>query len=1496
MSEKQGGSYSPVLVGIGASAGGLEALSRLVSGLQPETHLSFLILQHLSPAHRSMMADILSRETSLPVVELQDNVKPSAGMIYVVPSSFNASFKKGLLHLHPAEPEVAPKPSINEFFISLAAENGENAVGIILSGTGSDGTAGLRAIQAAGGITIAQSPESSKYPGMPQSAIEASAADFVMPPDQIAVRLPVLVPPKNAKFEPVPETALQKLLGMLKNRCQVDFSGYKMGTLARRIRRRVVATGHDSTEEYLAWIDNNPDELDLLSRDILISVTSFFRDVEAFLVLKEKIKSICSQRQSNEEIRVWVAGCASGEEAYSIAILFAETLGERVLSQPLQIFATDIDEDALNIARRGIYPAAALAPLSPERLKLYFRPLQKHYEVSKRLRDMIVFARHNLVDDPPFLRLDLITCRNVLIYFDNNLQARVLQRFHFALRDPGFLFLGHSESVSQAEQLFSADNRRERLFVKQGVSSSLPVLSSRLKTAPSPARERQNNIGMLIESVAQHLDATLALCDSIGQVLHTAGNVGRYFHFPIGKTSASVTEVVQPSIQGELISLIHRFKKTGKRQVGRPRVFEKINLQISVLPVILRKDGAFVVMISSVLSHRSPSNPQVLPALLPAMGMAEELTATREHLQVLIEELATANEEMQSLNEEGQASNEELQATNEELEAANEELQATNEELISLNEEMNVKTSELTQLTNEFSNLYDSLDFPILVFDNDGYLRRFNASAGRRFNLRPAATMQHIERIRLPDFMLCIHDLMQSVLVHGDRVEKLLVGEGRSLQLTVTPGLDAHNKIQSLIFALIDINDIAEAQAALKESQSKLNTLMENSTVLMALKDLSGRYQFANRRFLEAFNLDLNNYQGKSDFDLFPEDFAGSFWTCDLEAMRSGKVLEQEHTYEVSGRKQVFKTVHQVLRNSAGKPSVIISESEDITRKKHADDQLRIAARVFENAGEAIVITDAQGFIQSINEAFTRITGYEVEDAIGHSVGRLLKSGRHSNEFYEKMWSDLNHQGYWQGEIWNKRKNGEVYPEWLNINRVDSSTGDVDCYVAVFSDITNLKDSQRKVEFLATHDTLTNLPNRNLFQDRIEYAIAQARRRQSCLALLFIDLDNFKSINDTLGHHAGDELLIEAADRLRSVVRDVDTVARLGGDEFTVILTDCEVDKAELISVRILNEMNRSFLIQGRKAFVSASIGVAFYPQDAEDSSNLIKAADTAMYRAKEDGRNRLQLFKAEHRVHLLKQAAIESALHEAIINESLYLVYQPKFDVLDTDRVVGAEALLRWEDKILGQVSPVDFIPVAEKSTHILDLGKLVERMLIKQLVEWKKQGINCPPVAMNVSAQSFRDKDFSNRLQSLLKENDLLPESILVEITESSLMSKDGGDASDLLLLHEQGIKLSVDDFGTGYSSLSYLKRLPLTELKIDKSFVDGLGSDENDEAISRAILGMSKALGLRTVAEGVETDKQLAWLQKEKCDQVQGYLLSKPISSEAFKELLKHQVLIN
>ena len=1480
------------IVGIGASAGGLEALTQLVRALDPHLPFAYVVLQHLSPNHKSMMADILGRETELEVVALEDRTVPKAGVMYVVPANYNAIIRNNELLLRTPGEGVVPKPSVNEFFIALAAEQGEHATGVVLSGTASDGTAGLRAIQAAGGVCVVQKPETAKYDGMPRSAIDAGVADFILPPEDIARRLSQIQTLHPDSSPPVPDETLNRLLKLLQEQRDIDFSGYKTGTLARRIRRRIVATNSGDLNGYLDWVEENNTELDRLARDILISVTAFFRDDQAFHALQKTIRGICEQNKGKQEIRVWVAGCATGEEAYSIAILFAEALGERIASQAIQIFATDIDQDALNIARRGRYPAAAVAHLPEALIERYFYKSHHELEVGKRLRDMIVFARHNLVDDPPFLRLDLVTCRNVLIYFDTNLQAKVLRRFHFALKSEGVLFLGRSESIVQAEQLFGPITRKERLFHKRGESAP-PAQPTPERTPARRESRRSSESQQLLEGLIQHFHATAALCDAQGRILHTAGQVSRFFHFPVGSTRIDLSDVVIEPLRGEMLALLHKAQKSSQSEYGTPRLLEEYYWRASVHPVKNADRMNYLVLVAreSPALSVGEADDRSVQAADTDHKMHDELVATREHLQALIEELATSNEEMQSLNEEAQAANEELQATNEELEAANEELQATNEELVTLNQELNTKTREYAELNAEYTHVYDSLVFPLLIFDEQKNLKRFNAAAERRFNLKPTARRQSVSHLHLPGWLDGLEDMLSTAQVHGMAQETTEERNERIYQLTVTPGMDEQGAVNQLIVALVDITEATEAQRELVSTQNRLQTLMDNTTILLSMKDLSGRYAFANPRFLEVFGFAEDQVLGKTDFELFPESFAASLWTRDLEAMRFGKPLTQEHVHRGdSNSKQIFKVVHQLLRDEHQRPQVIINEAEDISVAKQAQEQMEIATKVFEGSGEAIVVTDNKGVIESVNRAFTRITGYEKDESIGVNIGDLLRSGKNSQALYQQMWDGLLNKGQWQGEIWNRRKNGEHYPEWLTITRLDNGQNQSASFLAIFSDITEMKESQSKAEYLASHDSLTGLPNRAFFQDRLKHALAGLTGNDGeLLAVMFIDLDDFKAINDTLGHNIGDELLIEAAARLTRVVGEVDSISRIGGDEFTVVMTNTSYRAAERLAHRIVETLSASFNIHGRSLFVSASIGLAFAPDDGEELESLTKAADSAMYRAKENGRNRFELFKPEMHVRLMQRATIENALRAALDQDYLRLVFQPKFRADNEQRITGVEALIRWRDPTLGDVSPGAFIPVAEQAGLIDRVDRFVIRQALQALADWRAQGLAVVPLAINISARSFQDVTVLEELFALSDQQQISPELLQLEITERTLVEQTDNVLANIERLRSAGFRLSIDDFGTGYSSLSYLKTLPLAELKIDKSFVDGLGIDNSDSAIAKAILALAESMDLKTVAEGVETAEQVAWLVENSCDYLQGFYLSRPLEQADFERLL-------
>jgi diguanylate cyclase (GGDEF)-like protein/hemerythrin-like metal-binding protein/PAS domain S-box-containing protein len=575
---------------------------------------------------------------------------------------------------------------------------------------------------------------------------------------------------------------------------------------------------------------------------------------------------------------------------------------------------------------------------------------------------------------------------------------------------------------------------------------------------------------------------------------------------------------------------------------------------------------------------------------------------------------------------------------------------------------------------------------------------------------------------------------------------------------------------------------------------------------------------------------------------------------------------------------------------------------QEVTKSKQAEQLLRIAATAFE-AQEGIVITDVDGTVLRVNQAFTRITGYEAADVIGQTP-KILNSGRQDLGFYQHMWTTIQSAGTWQGEIWNRRKSGEVYPEWLSITAVKNEDGVTTHYVGAFSDITTRKAAEDEVRQLAFYDSLTGLPNRKLMHDRLNQAIASSTRHNCHGALMLIDLDNFKSINDTLGHAAGDALLIEASRRLLASVRMVDTVARLGGDEFVVIIGELNAgdeaaSQARLVAEKILAALEQPFTLESRleNGQVSlsvhhcpASVGITLFRDASEDADELLKQADTAMYQAKQGGRNTLRFYDPEMHEAVKLRASLEADLRKAIVEEQFSLYYQPQIQ-LESGAVVGAEALLRWHHPERGLVSPADFIPVAEESGLILPLGHWVVQQACIQLAAWAQDAVTshlC--LSVNVSAKQFSLPTFVEEVLALIDFYQVAPGRLQIELTESLLLDNAEDVVAKMQLLKERGVGFSLDDFGTGYSSLAYLKRLPLDELKIDQSFVRDILCDTNDAAIARTIIALADSLGLDIIAEGVEQHEQATFLADHGCGHCQGYLYSRPLPLAAFTDFLR------
>ena len=593
--------------------------------------------------------------------------------------------------------------------------------------------------------------------------------------------------------------------------------------------------------------------------------------------------------------------------------------------------------------------------------------------------------------------------------------------------------------------------------------------------------------------------------------------------------------------------------------------------------------------------------------------------------------------------------------------------------------------------------------------------------------------------------------------------------------------------------------------------------------------------------------------------------------------------VEGPSQFEIELRDRIFS-----MTGVKADKDAIYLYGQDITDRKRHDEKLQLLASVFESTIEGIIVTDPTGKILQVNPAFSAISGYRPEEALGENP-RILQSGRHGDDFYREMWESLEYRGRWSGQLWNRRKNGEAYPQWLSISAIKDSRGRTVNYVGIFHDITDIKHKEERIKHRAEHDPLTGLPNRALFYDRLHMSVARARRNKEMVALLFMDLDNFKDVNDSLGHAVGDLLLKEVAKRLVSTLRSEDTVARLGGDEFTAILPDTSGrQEGTQAAGRIIEAISAPINIGEHELHVGVSIGITLYPLDGRDSETLVKNADMAMYRAKNAGRNNYQVFSPNMNAEALKRLEMDRALRKALERQEFVLYYQPKVN-LETGRMFGMEALVRWDRPGLGRFAPPDFIPWAEQSGLTARIGEWVLKTACRQTKAWHKAGYDFLDVAVNLSPRHFIAKNLVEMVWEALKESGLPPHHLELEFTESAVV-EDVEEAIRIMEdLREMGVRLYMDDFGTGYSSLAFLTRFPIHALKIDRSFVQDIPDNKNDIAIATAIVSMARSLGLQVVAEGVETEAQLRFLHSLECDAIQGYLYSPPLPPEELEKLL-------
>lgn len=722
---------------------------------------------------------------------------------------------------------------------------------------------------------------------------------------------------------------------------------------------------------------------------------------------------------------------------------------------------------------------------------------------------------------------------------------------------------------------------------------------------------------------------------------------------------------------------------------------------------------------------------------------------------------------------------------------------------------------------------------------------------------------------------------------------RILVGVADQIQAgnitaraNLSVGADEMLLLGSSINKMLDSLALAEQQV--RENEKKYRTILDGVDAFIYLKGLDGRYLFANRPVCEFWQVKMEDIIGCGDDHFFDVATVDNIRRNDRKVLQDGEILKSEETNTVigAGQTKIFASTKLPLRHENGTIYALCGISVDITERKAIEDKLQLSADVIAHAHEGIIITDIFANIIEVNDAVTRMTGYSREELMGQNP-RILHSGIQSSDFYADMWHQLTTEGYWSGELWNRHKTGEVIAEMKTISAVRDNNGVVRNYVALSTDITAMKKHQRQLEHIAHYDMLTGLPNRVLLTDSLSQAMSQSKRRKQSLAVLFLDLDGFKLINDTYGHQIGDELLISISSEMKKALRDGDTLARIGGDEFVVLLTDLEHgNDCEIVLARLLELASNPIKVKDIILQVSVSIGITLYPQDLSDADQLMRHADQAMYSAKQTGKNRYHWFDVAFDESLRTQNENIEQIRNALSKNQFVLYYQPKVN-MKTGVIIGTEALIRWQDPQRGLVPPGLFLPAIENNQLSIEIGNWVIKTALSQISSWQLAGLSLA-VSINIGSLQLQQDDFVDRLSEHLADHpDVSPEMLELEILETSALEDITKTSERMLACQRLGVHFALDDFGTGYSSLTYLKRLPAHILKIDQSFVCEMLNDTDDLAIVEGVIGLAKAFQRQVIAEGVETIAHGELLLKLGCEQAQGYGIARPMPAEKIPE---------
>jgi two-component system CheB/CheR fusion protein len=1047
------------VVGLGASAGGIAVLQQFFSHMPPDSGLAFVVVMHLSPEHESNLAAVIAQKTSMPVMQVMEPVKVKPNHVYVIPPNHQLTFEDSTLHL--VAPQQAPgrRVTIDLFFRTLAQAYGQRAVAVILSGSDSDGVIGLKHVRAQGGVTIAQDPNEAEHESMPATAISTGMVDWVLPVADMPSKLMEFVqnedrmklPPEDpdspdpeAKDPEAPggetiseithadtdELALRDVLAYLRAQTGHDFSHYKRATLLRRIARRMQVNSLETIPRYRDFLRTHPAEARALLQDLLIGVTHFFRDQESFAALEANVPQLFAGRRDTDQIRVWVAGCASGEEAYSIAMLLCEH-AERLERPPsIQIFASDLDEHAIQDARAGVYPTTIEADVSMERLRRFFDRDIGRYRVKRSLREKVLFSAHNLLKDPPFSRVDFISCRNLLIYLNRTAQERVFDLFHFALRPGGMLFIGSSETGGgNVQSLFSPLDARNRIFVRRSVpraSWRTPNLpggyemaataiseATRGRTLPPLLRSETEEAGADTEQSRQARherrsvlfgELHLKLLEEYGppsvvvnedhDMVHLSGKAGRYLQFAAGEPTANLAKMVHPQVRVELRAALFRAGQSRETVFTAPQTVDidgkNESVVVEVRPMRSTDEAQGFAL---VLFHRQaetvakPSAPAADD--LVARSLEDEVQYLKEQLNATVEQYEGANEELKSSNEELQAMNEEMRSATEELETSKEELQSVNEELTTVNDELKRSVEDLSKSNTDLNNLMASTDIGTIFLDRQLRIQRFTPSAQKIFNLLPADMGRPLSDITstlaYPEF---IHEA-QAVLDNlATREREVRMGDSSWYLVRISPYRTKEDRIAGVVATFIDITRRKEAEDALRDSEAKFRTLSDTAPALIWFNDAEGNNQYVNQQYLDFTGKTAEEISGKRwQLIVHPDDRAALLAAYEEAVRERGPFHQLTRIQRSDGAWRWMESVGQPLFDGKGSYLGHVGVSPDITDRKEVEEALRGSEERFrtvaDNVPQLIWTNDAQGKANYFNRRWFEYSGLSYEESAG---------------------------------------------------------------------------------------------------------------------------------------------------------------------------------------------------------------------------------------------------------------------------------------------------------------------------------------------------------------------------------------------------------------------------------------------------------------------------------------------------------------------------------